>query len=185
MRVFAEEFRSANFAWLIEHDGWEALPVPPGEDVQGLDVRQWIRKDGVVFSAYSIPRGTVPDEFSTVDLDPLPQWAQSLGLTCAISVPDLVAKLGLDAAPDGAFRLLNAHLGEVRAYLESANFARAVLHRHIAYLRMRYELDRDVLRDLRPQVGRLEMMRGLLLNSVSERVHLARYRRALRSLPPA
>jgi hypothetical protein len=93
--------------------------------------------------------------------------------------------LGLDIGPEGAFRLLNAHLGEVTAYLRSAGFARDVLQRHIAYLHMQYEVDRDTLRDLRPQIGTLEMMRGLLLNSLSERRHLARYRRALRSVPPA
>ncbi len=182
MRIYAGDLSFPDFRWLIEHAHWQALPVPPGEDLQGLDVRQWIGKHGVVFSAYRIPRGSRSEVFGTVDLKPVPSWAMSTGLRCTISVEELVAKLGLSVGPEGAFRLLNFHLDEVRSYLEGKQFACAVLHSHIAYLHSQYESDRSTLRELRPEIGTFRLIRGLLLSSASERRHLARYRRALSSL---
>ena len=73
MRIFAGDQSLAEFRWLIEHAGWLELPVAPGEDHQGLDVRQRIGKEGLVFSAYPIARGTGPERFGRVDLEPLPQ----------------------------------------------------------------------------------------------------------------
>jgi len=181
MRIFAGDLSLPDFRWLIEHAGWRELPVPSGEDVQGLDVRQWIGKDGVVFSAYPIPRGPGSDVFGTVHLDPVLGWAQATGLTCKIDVEELVAELGLKVGTEGPFRLLDEHLGAVRSYLESEQFARAVLNRHIAHLHAQYELDRDTLRVLRPQIGTFGMIRGLLLSHLSERRHAGKYRRALSS----
>src|SRR3954470_1984429 len=116
MRIFAGDLSLLDFQWLIEHARWQSLPVPPGEDVQGLDVRQWIGKDGVVFSAFPIPRGPASEVFGTVDLDPVPDWANSTGLTCTIGVDELIAALGLKIGPEGPFRLLDSHLDEVRSF---------------------------------------------------------------------
>ena len=127
MRIYAGDLSLPEFRWLIENAGWQDLPVPPGEDVQGLDVRQWIGKDGVVFSAYPIPRGSSSSVFGSVSLEPPAEWAQSAGVDCAITVGELLTKLGLDCEEEGAFRLLNGRLNDVKAYLRSDEFARSRL----------------------------------------------------------
>lgn len=127
MRIYAGDLSLPEFRWLIEQAGWQALPVPPGEDVQGLDVRQWIGKDGVVFSAYPIPRGSSSSVFGNVSLEPPPEWAKSAGITCTIAVEDLLAAMGLDSDEEGAFRLLDSRLDDVKAYLQSDDFARMML----------------------------------------------------------
>lgn len=180
MRIFAGDLSLPDFRWLIEHAGWQELPVPSGEDVQGLDVRQWIGKDGVVFSAYPIPRGPGSGVFGTVHLDPAPHWADASGLPCKIDVEELAANLGLKVGTEGVFRLLNGHLGEVRSYLAGKEFARVTLDRHVAHLHMQYELDRDTLRVLRPEIGTLGMIKGLLVSHVLESQHIGRCRRVLK-----
>jgi hypothetical protein len=180
MRIFAGDLSLPEFRWLIEHAGWQALSVPPGEDVQGLDVRQWIGKDGVVFSAYPIPRGS--SVFGSVSLEPPPEWAKSARVACTITVEELLAKTGLDSGEEGPFRSLNRRLDDVKAYLRSDDFARARLTSEITLLGRSYDSTRSVLRQSRNEIGIWRMMRGLAKTYVAERRQLARYRQALKSL---
>ena len=183
MRIFAGDLSVPEFRWLIEHAGWQELPVGPGEDVQGLDIRQRIGKEGVVFSAYPIPRGT--EVFGRVDLEPLPRWAASTELTCSVTVEELVAQLGLDNPGEGIFRLLGARVHAVKDYLGSDDFARAKLRREIALVGGNYDATRGVLRQLRKEIGVRRMMSGFARSYVMQYRVLARYRRALRSLDSA
>ena len=169
------------FRWLIDHAGWHALPAAPGDDIQGPDVRNRIGKDGVVFSAFPIPRGSRDVFGGRVNLDPPPQWAISVGLPCTVTVEELVSKLALRDAEGGDFLLLNSRLKDVVSYLRSADFARITLHRYIALHQARYGLDRSIISELQPEFG-LKAMISLLRSSMSERRHIARYRRALSSL---
>jgi hypothetical protein len=108
MQIYAENLSVREFDWLVEHRGWQALPSAPGDEVQGLDVRKRIGKEGIVFSAYAIPRGAEDDVFGEVALDPVPPWARSLLLTCTMTSAELLDRLGLDASPAAPFRLLDS-----------------------------------------------------------------------------
>ena len=182
MRIYAGDLSLPAFRWLIEHAGWQEPPVAPGVDHQGLDVRQRISKDGIVFSAYPIPRGTVPEVFGRVDLEPLPQWAKSTDISCTISVEELLAQLGLESPEEESFRLLDARLDDVKAYLRSDEFARTRLRREIASVGDNYDATRSVLRQWRKEIGFWRMLRGVAALYVMQRGVLARYRQALRSL---
>ena len=179
-RTAPGEIWYSEFRWLIDHAGWQALPAAPGDDLQGPDVRERIGKDGVVFSAYPIPRG--PGVFGRVGLEPVPQWASSTGLQCEISVEELCSELGLDGDPKGRFRLLDSRLEDVKSHLGSDRFARARLQHQIAGLSDNFGAARSVLWGLRAEIGVFRMMTGLLESYVSERRFLALYRQALRSV---
>jgi hypothetical protein len=180
VRAPPADVRFSPFRWLIDHAGFCALPAAPYDDVQGPDVRERIGKNGVVFSAYPIPR--LSGHFGQVDLDPLPQWAQSTDLTCTIPAEELSVQLGFTGDPERSFEFLGSRVEDVKAFLESDDFARARLDRRIARLYKESADYRGMLYELRPQLGLINLMKTLLGAYLFHRHELARYRRALRAL---
>lgn len=174
------EIRFSEFRSLIEHSGWRPLPPAPGDDRQGPDVRERIGKNGVVFSAYPIPRG--PGAFGRVDLEPLPQWAESTGLNCEVSVEELGSELGFADDAQPSFRSLDDRLDDVKSFLESDAFARTRLRERIARLGDSYEVHRSTLRGFRAEIGFVRVVRAVLYSYVMERGFRQRYRRALKSI---
>lgn len=173
------DVRFSQFRRLVDHAGWWVLPAAPYDDRQGPDIRERIGKDGVVFSAYPIPRG--PGHYGKVELDPPPQWAQSTGLTCDVSVEDLCENLGFAGDPERSFEFLGSRLEDVKAFMESSDFARTKVGHAIEVLNKQAAVHKSMLYDLRPQLGLVGLMKALLAAYVSHRGQLARYRRALRS----
>jgi hypothetical protein len=167
------------FQWLIDHHGWTALERLPND--QGLDVRDRIAKDGIIFSAYVIPRGEV-GRVGEVDSDPPPSWAQSTGEYCTVSARELAEILEIAAPEDEYFRALSARLGEVKAYILGPRFARSRLNRELDMLHLKYEAHRDVLRSWRSEIGLVRMVKGIFESYGMERRQRARLRRALDSL---
>ena len=166
------------FQWLIDHAGWQAAALLP-ED-QGVDTRERVAKDGVIFSAYRIPRaGSL---FGRVDLDHLPQWAQSTGLECTISVEELHEKLDLEPGEHGHFRALNSRFEDMKSYLWGTEFARTRLRAEIAMLPKKYAAQREVFCQWRGEIGLLGVIKGLVRSRALERRTLAQFRRALDAL---
>jgi hypothetical protein len=176
------DVRCPEFHWLIEHAGWRVLPAAPGDDRQGPDVRERIGKNGVVFSAYPIPRGG--SRMGRVDLDVRPRWTESSGLACETSVEEVCSRFGFAGDPERAFQFLDTRLEEVKSWLGSDELARTKLNRAIALLGWTPVGIKNVWKVMRPQIGTLATMKVYLRGFVSDRRDRARYRRVLSSLGP-
>jgi hypothetical protein len=172
--------RFSQFRPLVDHAGWHVLPAAPHEDVQGPDVRDRIGKDGVVFSAYPTPRAS--SHFWAVELELLPEWAESTGLRCEIPVDELCERLGFAGDPERSHEFLNARLDDVKAFLGSAQFARTRLQSAIELVKQQSAVDRDMLHELRSEIGWLGMSKALLGSFLFHRGRVSRHRRALRAL---
>jgi hypothetical protein len=172
------DVRYREFLWLIEHAGWRALPAAPGDDVQGLDVRDRIGKDGVVFSAYPIPRG--PGHMGRVDLEPRPRWSESSGIACETSVEELCARFGFAGDPERGFLFLETRLEDVKSWLGSDELARTKLKCAIALLGWTPVGMSNVWKVMRPQIGALATTKVYLRGFLSDRRERSRYRRVLR-----
>jgi hypothetical protein len=167
------------FQWLIDHAGWHEAALLP-ED-QGVDTRERIAKDGIIFSAYRIPRGG--SSFGRVDPDRPPQWAQSTGVGCSITVEELHEQLGLRPDEREYFRALDSRFDDVKSYLSGTEFARTRLVAEIAMLPKKYAAQRTVFRQWRAEIGLWGVIKGLVGSRALERRTLAQFRRALGALP--
>ena len=119
--MVAEALSIPAFRRLVGEAGWLALRP----ELNGLDTRQRIEKDGVIFSAYAISKS--PHGYGTVALLDPPFWAVQAQLPCEASVEDLRQMLKISAMDDIVFLQLSEKLQELKSYMRSVCFGRVTI----------------------------------------------------------